>query len=59
MDYLQIVYKEEVGRVRQERTANRRNLAELWVEAVRRHGEEIDVFDLRYLFGDEIDPDWW
>ncbi|XP_076545773.1 uncharacterized protein LOC143305568 [Osmia lignaria lignaria] len=20
---------------------------------------EVDLFDLRYLFGEEIDPDWW
>ncbi|XP_046143293.1 TOX high mobility group box family member 3-like [Osmia bicornis bicornis] len=55
---LGIVYVADVARVHRERAANRRNLDELWVERVRRHCQNIDVFDLRYLFGSEIDPDW-
>ncbi|XP_046145902.1 uncharacterized protein LOC123989240 [Osmia bicornis bicornis] len=59
MRQLGIVYVADVARVRRERAANRKNLEELWGEGVRRHCQNIDVFDLRYLFGYEIDPDWW
>ncbi|XP_029053764.1 uncharacterized protein LOC114881224 isoform X1 [Osmia bicornis bicornis] len=52
---LGLVWKRDVPNVRRERVERRRELARLWEGG----STGVDIFDLRYLFGKEIDPDCW
>ncbi|XP_046145827.1 uncharacterized protein LOC123989185 isoform X2 [Osmia bicornis bicornis] len=50
---LGLMRKQDIPNVRRERVERRRELVRLWDDG----STDVDIFDLRYLFAEEIDPD--